>query len=298
MLSAPGALDRGQQLLAAQEIARYIIDAQNPTLADTDSVLKRLAASVIDVILEVELDAHLEQHAGSPTVTGTKPNGRNGTRDKLLCTEIGPIRVNAPRDRDGSFDPILIPKRKRRFAHIQQLVLALMVQGLSIREVSAQLAHACGVTISKELIERIELRLTNDLVYWRDHPLDRVYPVLLVDEMRGKTSNHSMLDVVYSIVVAFTADNEQDILGIWAHRPSQDNSQSYWNSAFSTIKKRGVNDVMIVLHRNFPGLPKALNNVWPQALEEDCQARVFADSSQRHSLNSQQQYQDFPPKAA
>jgi putative transposase len=150
---------------------------QGVSLVGPGGLLSGLARQVLEAALNEELTEHLG-HGRGETPTGA--NMRNGTRSKTVLTEIGPVEIEVPRDRDGSFEPVIVPKRKRRLDGIDQLVLSLSARGLTTGEIAAHFDEVYGAKVYKDTISRITEKVAGELAEWASRPLDPIYPVIFV----------------------------------------------------------------------------------------------------------------------
>ena len=151
---------------------------QGVSLVGPGGLLNQLTKNVLETALEAELTEHLGHEHGQTPIAA---NMRNGTRAKTVLTEIGPVEIEVPRDRDGSFEPVIVPKRKRRLDGIDEIVLSLSARGLTTGEIAAHFEEVYGARVSKDTISRITERVAGELAEWSSRPLDPLYPVLFVD---------------------------------------------------------------------------------------------------------------------
>jgi putative transposase len=169
-----------QKQLAEQLLAQA--KAQGMSLVGPGGLLSGLTKQVLETALEAELTEHLgHEHGAAPLGT----NMRNGSRAKTVLTEIGPVEIEVPRDRDGSFTPVIVPKRKRRLDGIDQIVLSLSARGLTTGEIAAHFEEVYGARVSKDTISRITEKVAGELAEWSSRPLDPLYPVIFVDAIAG-----------------------------------------------------------------------------------------------------------------
>jgi transposase-like protein len=141
-------------------------------------------------------------------------NSRNGTRTKTVVTEIGPVDIEVPRDREGSFAPAIV--RQRRLTGVDDIVLSLTARGLTTGEIAAHFAEVYGVTVSRDIISRITDKVIEEMTEWRNRPLDRVYPVLFIDAIVVKIRDGQVVNRPIYVVIGVTVNGERDILGLWA----------------------------------------------------------------------------------
>ena len=262
-------VDRDQQ----QQLARELVEqarADGLSLVGPGGVLTDLTKTVIETALEAEMDEHLgypkRDHSGARLTT----NERNGARPKTVTTEIGPVVVDVPRDRDGSFEPVIVAKRQRRLGGVDQMVLSLTARGLTSGEVSAHLAEVYGSKVSKETISRITDKIVDEMGEWANRPLDPVYPVVFIDAIRVKVRDGNVSNKAFYVAVAVTTGGERDILGIWAGQDGNGEGAKYWLQVLTEIKNRGVQNVLIAVCDGLKGLPEAITTVWEHTVVQTC----------------------------
>lgn len=241
--------------------------AEGVQLTGAGSLLQQLTKLVLEAALEGELEDHLgyAKHAVEGRDGG---NSRNGRRPKTVVTESGPVDVQVPRDRDGSFAPVIVPKHSRRLAGVEDMILSLSAKGLTHGEISAHLAEVYGAQVSKTTITAITDKISERLTDWQKRPLDSVYPVLFIDALHVKIRDGQVANRAIYVALAVTVDGERDILGLWASDGAE--GAKYWQRVLSEIKNRGVADVCIVVCDGLKGLPESINAVWPQAVVQTC----------------------------
>jgi putative transposase len=170
-----------------------------------------------------------------------------------VITEIGPVEIEVPRDRDGSFTPQIVRKRQRRLNGIDEIVLSLTARGLTTGEVAAHFAEVYGAGVSKDTISRITDKVITEMTEWVNRPLDRVYPVLFIDAIVVKVRDGQVTNRPFYVVIGVTVNGERDILGIWAGDGSE--GAKFWLSVLTDLKNRGVEDVCIVVCDGLKGTP-------------------------------------------
>src|SRR3954449_13022342 len=230
-----------------QQLARDIVEqarAQGVELVGPGGLLTGLTKTVLETALEAEMSEHLgyERHDPAGRDSG---NSRNGTRTKTVLTEIGPVEIEVPRDRDASFDPVIVRKRQRRLDGIDEIVLSLTARGLTTGEVAAHFDEVYGAKVSRDTVSRITDKVLEEMTEWQNRPLDRVYPVLFVDAIYLKVRDGQVTNRPFYVVVGVTVDGRRDVLGIWAGEGGE--GAKYWLQVLTEIKNRGVGDVRIVV---------------------------------------------------
>ena len=248
---------------------------QGVALVGPGGLLQGLAKTVIESALEAELTEHVGYKPYDPAGHHAG-NSRNGFRSKTVITDIGPLDIDVPRDRDGSFEPQLVRKRQRRLGGVDTLVCSLSAKGLTHGEIAAHLKEIYGAEVSKETITRITDRVLEGMVEWQNRPLDRVYPVIFVDAIVVKIREGQVANRPIYVALGVTVDGERDILGLWAGDGGE--GAKYWHHVLTEIKNRGTADVCIVICDGLTGLPDAVSSVWPRAIVQQCVVHLLRNS--------------------
>jgi putative transposase len=260
------------------EVARQLMDrarAEGVSLVGPGGLLSGLTKTVLETALEAEMTEHVgyEPHDRAGHHSG---NSRNGTRTKTVVTDIGPVEVDVPRDRNGTFEPKMVRKRQRRLVGVDDLVVSLVAKGLTTGEVQAHLAEVYGAEVSRDTISRITDRVLEGMVEWQHRPLDRVYPVVFIDALMVKIRDGQVANRPIYTAIGVTVDGERDILGLWAGSGGE--GAKYWLTVLTELKNRGVEDVCIVVCDGLKGLPDAIAATWPQALTQTCVIHLLRNS--------------------
>src|SRR5690349_12003132 len=256
-----------------QQFAQQLVEAAKADgveLVGPDGLLTGLTKTVLETALEAELSEHLGYDRHDP-VGRDGGNSRNGTRTKTVLTEIGPVEIEVPRDRDASFEPQIVRKRQRRLDGIDEIVLSLTARGLTTGEVAAHFAEVYGAKVSKDTISRITDKVLEDMGEWQNRPLDAVYPVLFIDALYVKVRDGQVTNRPFYVVIGVTVDGHRDILGIWAGEGGTGGEGAkFWLQVLTEIKNRGVADVCIAVCDGLKGLPEAITTAWPQTVVQTC----------------------------
>jgi transposase-like protein len=241
--------------------------AEGVDLVGPGGLLSGLTKSVLETALEAEMSEHLgyDKHDAAGRNRG---NSRNGTRSKTVLTEIGPVEIDVPRDRDGTFEPAIVRKRQRRLDGIDQIVLSLTARGLTTGEIAAHFEEVYGAKVGKDTISRITDKVVEEMAEWRTRPLDRVYPVIFVDAIVVKVRDGQVVNRPVYVVIGVTVNGERDILGLWAGDGSE--GAKFWLSVLTEIKNRGVEDVCMVVCDGLKGLPESITTTWSLATVQAC----------------------------
>lgn len=263
-----------------QELVRRLADRARKNgvqLAGEGGLLQSLTKVFLDAALEGEMDEHLGYGKHDPAGRDGA-NSRNGKRAKQVLTDAGPVEVDMPRDRDGSFEPELVRKRQRRVSGLDNLVISLSAKGLTHGEIAAHLREVYGTEVSKQTITTITDRVLDGMAEWQNRPLDPVYPVIFIDCINVKIRDGEVANRPIYIALAVTVDGERDILGIWAGEHGDGEGARYWLRILSEIKNRGTTDCCIVVCDGLKGLPAAIEQVWPQAITQECIVHLLRNS--------------------
>jgi transposase-like protein len=236
-------------------------------LTGEGGLLQQLTKRVLESALEGEITDHLGYGKHDPAGDGSG-NSRNGTRSKTVLTEIGPVEIDVPRDRAGSFQPQLVKKRQRRLTGVDEMVLSLSARGLTHGDISAHLAEVYGANVSKQTVSTITDKVMEGMSEWQNRPLDPVYPVVFIDCIHVKVRDGQVANRPVYVALAVTVDGHRDILGLWAGDGGE--GAKYWLQVLTELKNRGVDDVCMVVCDGLKGLPDAIGTVWPQAITQTC----------------------------
>ena len=252
---------------AARELVRMAKE-QGLSLTGPDGLLKQLTKTVIETALDEEMTEHLgyEKHDAAGKQTA---NSRNGVRPKTVLTETtGTVEVDVPRDREGTFEPVIVKKRQRRLTGVDEMVLSLYAKGLTTGEISAHFAEIYGASVSKETVSRITDRVLEEMAVWQNRPLDEVYAAIFIDAIVVKIRDGQVANRPIYAAIGVTLDGEKDILGLWAGTGGE--GAKFWMSVLTDIKNRGVKDTFFLVCDGLKGLPEVVTNVWPLTTVQTC----------------------------
>lgn len=278
VVEAAGEDARAARGLSTEELAAELLvraDGDPVRLVGPGGLLGDLTKRVLEAALEAELTEHVGYEPYDPAGHHSG-NSRNGTRSKTVVTEIGPVELDVPRDRAGTFEPVIVPKRKRRLGGVDEMVLSLSAKGLTHGEISAHLEEIYGAKVSKETVTRITDGVLATMVEWQNRPLDPVYPVMFIDAINVKIRDGQVANRPIYVAIGVTVDGERDILGLWAGEGGE--GAKYWSQVLTEIKNRGVGDVCILVCDGLGGLPDAVNSVWPQTIVQACVVHLLRNS--------------------
>lgn len=261
----PMAAQIDQQQLAEDLVAQA--REEGVQLVGPGGLLTGLTRSVVETALEEEISDHVGYDKHDPAGRNGG-NSRNGYRTKTVLTEIGPVEIEVPRDRDGSFEPAIVRKRQRRLNGVDEIVLSLTARGLTTGEIAAHFAEVYDAKVSKDTISRITDKVIEEMTEWRNRPLDRVYPVIFIDALVVKVRDGQVVNRPIYVVIGVSVNGERDILGLWAGDGQE--GAKFWLAVLTELKNRGVEDVGIVVCDGLKGLPESITTTWQYAQVQAC----------------------------
>ena len=256
---------RLDQSIAEELVARARADGVD--LVGPGGLLGDLTKQILETGLEVEMDEHLG-YTKHDSAGRNGANSRNGSRSKTVITEVGPVDIDVPRDRESSFEPATVKKRQRRLNGVDSMVISLTAKGLTTGEVQAHLAETYGTDVSRETISKITDRVLDDLADWQNRPLDRVFPVIFIDAIVVKIRDGQVANRPVYTAIGVTVDGKREILGLWVGTGGE--GAKYWLQVLTEIKNRGVEDACIVVCDGLKGLPESIEATWPLAVVQTC----------------------------
>ncbi len=251
-----------------KELVREIIEQNN--FQNPGEVLAFLKESFKDVLQEM-LEAEMECHLGYPKNDASKKNtdnSRNGYTSKTVRSELGPIKLDIPGDRDGEFVPQIVPKHKRDISGIEEKVISLYARGLSTRDIHEQIKDIYGVEISAEMVSKITERLLPEIREWQNRPLEPIYSFVFLDAIHYKIreDGHVLNRAAY-VVIGIDIDGNKDILGIWI---GENESSKFWLGVLNELKTRGVEEILLFSVDGLTGIKEAIAAVYPNAMIQRC----------------------------
>lgn len=244
------------------------VDAGGVELLGPDGVLAELTKRILERGLAEELSDHLGYEPGDPAGRGSG-NNRNGTTPKKVFTEVGAIDLDIPRDRNGSFEPKLVPKGTTRLAKFNENIVHLYARGMSTRDIRRELGRMYGVEVSPALVSRVTDGILDELNEWQNRPLDAVYPIVYIDALVVKVrTDGTVINRAAYLAVGVDVEGRKHVLGVWLG--DGDEGAKFWLTVLTELRHRGLDDVLIVCCDGLKGLPDAIEATWPQALVQTC----------------------------
>jgi putative transposase len=269
----PEVLDRLAGLLPEGALDDAVRGLSPEELSGPGGLLSQLAGRVVEAALEAELTEHLGHPPGGMP---QGPNVRNGSTPKTVQTDLGPVEIRTPRDRDGSFEPKLVAKRQTRLAGLDEKILGLYAGGMTVRDISAHLSELYGTEIGRDTISRITDAVLEDVQAWRTRPLERVYPIVYFDAMFVKVrEDRSVKNLAAYLALGVTCDGDREVLGIWWQETE---GAKFWLSVLNDLHRRGTRDVLIACVDGLTGFPDAIAAVFPKAWVQTCIVHLIRSS--------------------
>ena len=244
-------------------------------LTGPDGLINQLRRRLIERAAGVELEQHLGYPPGSEPPEG-QPNRRNGVSSKTLRTQDGPVTVELPRDREGSFEPRIVPKHGRSFDGFDEQILALYAGGMTTRDIQRHLRELYGVDVSEGLISEVTGSIQDDVRAWQSRPLEELYVVVYLDAMQVSIRDQQVVrkKAVY-VAVGVTLEGERDCLGLWIEKTE---GARFWTSVLTDLRNRGVKDVLFVCTDGLTGFPEAIDAVFPLSVNQTCIVHLVRQS--------------------
>jgi putative transposase len=267
------------RMAALPSIPKELID-QFVTGPMTGDAVNAATVAFKKALIERALGAELSHHLGYPN-GARKPeastgNQRNGRSAKTVLTDDGPLRIEVPRDRAGSFEPVLIPKHERRFTGFDDKIVAMYARGMTMREIQGFLLESYAVEVSPEFISSVTDAVMAEVTAWQARPLEPMYPVVFFDALRVKIKEDAVVrnKAIY-LALGVLPDGTRDILGLWIEGTE---GAKFWMKVFNDLKTRGVNDILIAVTDGLKGMPEALAAVFPATTLQTCIVHLIRNS--------------------
>lgn len=250
------------------------IDAGEP-LTGHEGLLKGMLKATLERGMDVELSDHVGYERGDPDAS-MFPNSRNGTFPKTVASELGDIELAIPRDRNGTFTPMLVPKGSRRLDGLDAMIISLYAGGMTVRDIGHHLASTIGTELSHETISKIVDAVADEVLAWQQRPLDALYPVVYLDAIIVKVRDGGHVrNKAAHIAVGVDFDGIKHVLGIWVQTTE---GAKFWASVCAELANRGVKDVLIVCCDGLTGFPEAIAATWSQATVQTCVVHLIRAS--------------------
>ena len=244
------------------------------TQGEFESIFRSLKKAIIERAMGAEMNEHLGYKRGEPKPAG-QSNQRNGSSGKTVLTDDGPVDI-VPRDRDGNFEPLIIPKHERRFAGFDQKIIAMYARGMTVREIQGYLLEMYGTQVSPDFISKVTDEVMAEVTAWQSRPLEPMYPVVFFDALRVKIRDDAVVrnKAVY-LALGVLPDGTREVLGIWIE---QTEGAKFWLKVFNELRSRGVHDILIAVVDGLKGLAEAIETAFPKTTVQTCIVHLIRNS--------------------
>ena len=253
--------------LPKEVLREMIVDGDLKTVNDLHTYLKEMFKDALQEMLEAELEVELGYVKGDRKNKNTD-NRRNGTTKKTVSTRFGEIELDIPRDRNGEFEPVVVPKHTRDISGIEEQIISLYARGMSTRDIHDQVKDLYGIEVSADMVSKITDKIIPQINEWKNRPLEPVYPFIFLDAIHYKVREDGQIkNKAAYVVLGVTLDGFKDILGIWI---GENESSKFWLGVLNDLKNRGVEDVLIFSVDGLTGLKEAIQAAYPNAEIQRC----------------------------
>jgi len=243
------------------------IDAGEVQFDGKDGLIQQLIRAGLERGLQAELTEHVGYDRGDPDAW-LHSNSRNGSFAKTVSTSVGDVDLAIPRDRDGSFTPVLVPKGSRRLGGLDDMIVSLYAGGMTVRDIEHHLVSTIGTELSRETISKITDEVLDEVLAWQQRPLEAFYPVIYLDALVVKVRDGAhVVNKAAHIAVGVDLDGIKHVLGIWIQATE---GAKFWAGVCAQLANRGVQDVLIVCCDGLTGFPEAIEATWPQSTVQTC----------------------------
>lgn len=246
-------------------------------LIGENGLLKQLTKALLERAMQAEMTDHLG-YPRSATTGKNSGNSRNGSYQKKVKGDFGEIDLTVPRDRNSSFEPVIIPKGESRFKGFDDKIISMYARGMTTRDIQSHLQEIYGIEVSATLVSQVTEAVMDEVRLWQNRPLDDVYPIIYLDAVRINVKHNGQIvkKAVY-IAIAVTMTGVKEVLGMWA---AETEGAKFWLSILTELRNRGVKDILIACVDGLKGFPEAIEAVYP-----DTQVQLCIVHMVRHSLN-------------
>lgn len=262
-------MSKGKELLKIIQENYEIESAQ-----DLSSAIKDLFKDSLQEMMNAEFDTSMGYSKYDKRTD--KTNYRNGVSKKTLKSEFGEFEFETPRDRNGEFEPKIVPKNKRDVSGIEDKIISLYGRGLSTREINEQIQDLYGIEVSATMVSNITDQILPKIKEWQNRPLNMVYPIVFIDAVHFSVrQENTVVKKAAYIVLGVTDEGEKEILGIWI---GENESAKFWLSVFNDLKQRGVQDILIMCSDGLTGIKQAIETAYPNTIQQRCIVHMIRNS--------------------
>ena len=254
-------LTEGKKNIIQALIEEYDIE----TAEDIQEALKDLLGGTIENMMQTEMNHHLGYE---PYERTTEANYRNGLKSKKLRSSYGEIGINVPQDREGTFEPKIVPKRKKDISQIESKIIKMYAKGLSTRQISEHIEDIYGFEVSEGFVSDVTDRILPEIEDWQNRPLESVYPVVFIDAIHFSVKENNLIKKLAAyIVLGIDSEGKKDVLSI---QIGDNESSKFWLGVLNELKNRGVKDILIICADGLSGLKESINTAFPDTEYQRC----------------------------
>lgn len=243
------------------------------TEQDLSDFCRILTKNTVEAVLNAEMESHLgySKHARTDS-----SNSRNGKGKKQVLTEDGLIELAVPRDRDNSFEPLLVKKHQRRFTSMNDRILSLYAKGMTTREIQAAFQEMYGAEVSPALISKVTESVIDEVIEWQTRPLEALYPIVYLDGIVVKIrQDKQVINKFIFLALGVNLQGQKELLGLWL---AENEGAKFWLSVLTELKNRGVKDILIACIDDLKGFPDAIHAVYPETRIQLCIVHMIRNS--------------------
>lgn len=269
-------MEKDEQIPIVNQVLTPEFLKQFKDSGELNTFMEKLYASAMEQMLEGEMDSHLgyAKHSAEGINSG---NSRNGKTYKKVKTKLGEVDLNIPRDRNSTFEPVLVPKRSRTVEGIEDVVISLYARGMSVRDIELQIKDIYGYSISEATISNITSKVHSHITEWQSRPLSSVYFVVWMDGIVFKVrQNGKVINKTIYLAVGLNSEGMKEVLGMWL---GESESASFWMNVLTDLRARGVDDILITSTDNLKGFTEAITSIFPQSITQICVVHQIRNAS-------------------
>ena len=273
--------------MSKKDIVKYIIDEYGVTSPnDITNALKDLLGETLQEMLDTEFNEHMGYDKYDQTTK--KDNYRNGSSKKTVKTTQGQIDINIPRDRNATFDPVIIEKHNRDISDIDNKIINLYARGMSTRDISESIKDIYGVDVSAPMISKITDKIIPKALEWQNRALQTIYPLVFIDSVHFNVKSENMVTKKAAyVVLGVTEDGYKEVLGIWI---GENETAKFWLSVLTDLKNRGVKDILMICSDGLTGIKQTIESVYPNTVQQRCIVHLIRNSCKYLSYKDRKEF--------
>jgi len=257
-------------------IDQLLTDYKKPEdLLGQDGLLKKLTAALVERAMQAELTEHLGYSKNEPKGRNSG-NSRNGTTPKTLITDKGDIPISVPRDRNGSFEPVIVPKNQTHFDGFDDKILSMYARGMTVRDIQSHLQELYSTEVSATMISRVTDAIVQELKSWQNRPLDPIWPIVYLDALVLKVREQGVVNNKHAyLAIGVNMRGTKEVLGIWLET---NEGAKFWSKVIAELKNRGIRDILIACCDGLKGFPEAIEAIFENTIVQTCIVHMVRNS--------------------